>query len=126
MAQTTPVVMAHGMEAQASVGFKSKGYAILGIQFNAIATQWCKNKIGAIGTVCMQACGSACLVSQLKRGTDLGSAPGSLDTTPAQCLSEKNQTNKANMNIEHKHNNKMRQANNHAMMNDAQFTWQVK
>ena len=39
MAQTTPVVMAHGMEEQASVGFKSKGYAILGIQFNAIATQ---------------------------------------------------------------------------------------
>ena len=39
MAQTTPVVMAHGMEEQASVGFKSKGYAVLGIQFNAIATQ---------------------------------------------------------------------------------------
>ena len=26
-------------EEQASVGFKSKGYAVLGIQFNAIATQ---------------------------------------------------------------------------------------
>ena len=38
-AQTTPVVMAHGMEEQASVGFNSKGYAILGIQFNAIVTQ---------------------------------------------------------------------------------------
>ena len=39
MAQTTPVVMAHGIKVQVSVGFKSKGYAILGIQFNAIATQ---------------------------------------------------------------------------------------
>ena len=72
----------------------------------------------------MQACGSAYLITQLKRGTDLGSAPGSLDITPAQCLSKKNQTNKANMNIEHKQMNKARQANNHAMMNDAQFTWQ--
>src|SRR3954465_11710597 len=86
MAQTTPVVMAHGMEEQASVGFKSKGYAILGIQFNAIATQLCKNKIEAIGTVCMQACGSACLATQLKREKDLGSDPGSLDISPAQCL----------------------------------------
>ena len=88
MAQTTPVVMAHGMEEQASVGFKSKGYAVLGIQFNAIATQWCKNKIEAIGTICMQACGSACLAAQLKRETDLGSAPGSLDISPAQRLFE--------------------------------------
>ena len=72
----------------------------------------------------MQACGSACLAAQLKQGMDLGSAPGSLDISPAQCLSEKNQTNKANMNIEHKHMNKMRQANNHAMMNDAQVAWQ--
>ena len=42
----------------------------------------------------MQACGSACLATQLKRETDLGSAPGSLDMLPAQSLSEKNQTNK--------------------------------
>ena len=36
----------------------------------------------------MQACGSACLATQLKRETDLGSAPGSLDISPAQCLFE--------------------------------------
>ena len=88
MAQTTPVVMAHGTEEQASVGFESKGYAILGIQFNAIATRWCKNKIEAIGTICMQACGSACLAAQLKREKDLGSAPGFLDISPAQRLFE--------------------------------------
>ena len=39
MAQSTHVVMTHGIEIQALVGCKSKGYAILGIQFNAIATQ---------------------------------------------------------------------------------------
>ena len=88
MAQTTPVVMAHGMEEQASVEFKSKGYAVLGIQFNAIATQWCKNKKEAIGTICMQAYGSACLAAQLKQGMDLGSAPGCLDISPAQRLFE--------------------------------------
>ena len=58
MAQTTLIVMAHGMEEQASVGFKSKGYAILGIQFNAIATQWCKNKKEAIGTICSASMGN--------------------------------------------------------------------
>ena len=36
----------------------------------------------------MKACGSACLATQLKRETDLGSAPGSLDISPAQCLFE--------------------------------------
>ena len=34
----------------------------------------------------MQACGSACLATQLKQETDLGSAPGSLDISPAQRL----------------------------------------
>ena len=34
----------------------------------------------------MQACGSACLATQLKRETDLGSAPGSLGIFPAQRL----------------------------------------
>ena len=71
----------------------------------------------------MQACGSACLATQLKRGADLGSVPGALGMSPAQSLSEKNQTNKANINKVHKHMNKMQQANNHAMMNDAQFAW---
>ena len=36
----------------------------------------------------MQACGSACLAAQLKRGTDLGSAPGIPDISPARRLFE--------------------------------------
>ena len=36
----------------------------------------------------MQACGSACLAAQLKRGTDLGSAPRIPDISPAQRLFE--------------------------------------
>ena len=36
----------------------------------------------------MQACGSACLAAQLKRETDLGSAPGFLGIIPAQRLFE--------------------------------------
>ena len=73
----------------------------------------------------MQACGSACLAAQLKREKDLGSAPGSLDISPAQRLFERRTKQaRANINIEHKNMNKMRQATNHAMMNDAQVAWQ--
>ena len=35
----------------------------------------------------MQACGSACLATQLKQETDLGSVPGAPDMSPAQSLS---------------------------------------
>ena len=73
----------------------------------------------------MQACGSACLVAQLKRETDLGSTPGIPDISPARRLFERRtKQTRANINKVHKHINKMRQANKHAMMNHAQFTWQ--
>ena len=73
----------------------------------------------------MQACGSACLAVQLKREKDLGSDPGFLDISPAQRLFEEEPNNQGPIiNKVHKHMNKMRQANNHAMMNDAQFAWQ--
>ena len=41
-----------------------------------------------MGTICMQACGSACLEAQLKQEKDLGSAPGIPDISPAQRLFE--------------------------------------
>ena len=72
----------------------------------------------------MQACGSACLAAQLKRGMDLGSTPGIPDNSPARRLFERRtKQTRANINKVHKHMNKMRQANKHAMMNDAQITW---
>ena len=65
-----------------------------------------KNKIEAIGTICMQACGSACLAAQLKREVDLGSTPGIPDISPTRRLFERRtKQTRANINKVRKHMN---------------------